>query len=172
MSTGVGGALKRRGGDTIEFEAVRQGPVAVGDAVVTGAGRLAAKWLVHAVSIDRDRRTSAEAIEGAVRSTMARARELGAASIAFPALGTGVGGFPLDEAARVTVDTVRHEVPLSPRLEVVVFALRGSAPYEAFQAALARPDTSPTVSEIAADSPASGPLPMPPVVTPDSGKSA
>lgn len=137
MSTGVGGALKRRGGDTIEFQAVRQAPVSVGDAVVTGAGTLAAKWVVHAVSLDRDRRTSASAIEAAVRSTMARARELGAASIAFPALGTGVGGFPLDEAARVTVETVRDEVASSPGIDVV-FALRGAAAYEAFQAALAR----------------------------------
>jgi O-acetyl-ADP-ribose deacetylase (regulator of RNase III) len=162
MSTGVGGALKRRGGDTIEFEAVRQAPVSVGDAIVTGAGRLAAKWVVHAVSLDHNRRTSGRVIEAAVRSTMNRVRELGAASVAFPALGTGVGGFPLDEAARVTVDTVRAEMDSLPRVEVVVFALRGAAPYEAFQAALARPDEPGARSDrpqvVTADSPAAGPL--------------
>ncbi len=136
MSTGVAGALKRAGGDQIEFAAVRQGPIPVGAAIVTPAGRLAAKVVIHAASIDRERRTSAGAIEAAVRSAMARAREIGAASIAFPALGTGVGGFPLDEAARITVASVRDELARSPLIEHVVFALKGAAAYEAFEAAL------------------------------------
>lgn len=136
MSTGVAGAIKRAGGDQIEFAAVRQGPIPVGSAIVTPGGRLAARVVIHAVSVDRDRRTSAGAIEAAVRSAMARARELGVASLAFPALGTGVGGFPLDEAARVTVATVRDELERSPGVEHVVFALKGAAAYEAFEAAL------------------------------------
>ncbi len=137
MSTGVGGAIKRAGGDDIEFAAVRQGPVELGEAVVTGGGTLAARVVIHAVSLDRDRRTSAETIERAVRAAMARAREYGVQSIAFPALGTGVGGFPLDEAARVTVATVRDELrdPASP--SQVVFALRGAAAYHAFEVAIA-----------------------------------
>lgn len=165
MSTGVGGALKRRGGDTIEFEAVRHAPVSVGDAVVTGGGRLAAKWVIHAVSLDRDRRTSATGIESAVRSTMARVRELGATSVAFPALGTGVGGFPLDEAARLTVDTVREEVASSPLVDVVVFALRGATSYEAFRDALARhrdPGRADGPIVVTADSPAAGPFEIEP----------
>jgi O-acetyl-ADP-ribose deacetylase (regulator of RNase III) len=137
MATGVGGAIKRAGGDAIEFAAVRQGPVPLGDAIVTPAGSLAAKSVIHAVSLDRDRRTSATVIEAAVRSAMARARELEAQSVAFPALGTGVGGFPLDEAARVTVATVRDELERSPGIDHVIFALRGAAAYEAFGAALA-----------------------------------
>ena len=114
MSTGVGGALKRAGGDSIEFAAVRQAPVPLGESIVTPAGKLAAKVVIHAVSLDRERRTSGPVIEAAVRSAMARAREVGATSIAFPALGTGVGGFPLDEAARITVQTVREELANSP----------------------------------------------------------
>ncbi|MEA2631806.1 MAG: O-acetyl-ADP-ribose deacetylase [Chloroflexota bacterium] len=136
MSTGVGGALKRAGGDSIEFAAVRQAPVPLGGAIVTPAGRLAAKAVIHAVSLDRDRRTSGPVIEAAVRSAMARAREIGATSIAFPALGTGVGGFSLDEAARITVETVRDELAISPAIAHVVFALRGSAAYHAFSARL------------------------------------
>jgi O-acetyl-ADP-ribose deacetylase (regulator of RNase III) len=132
MSTGVGGALKRAGGDTIEFAAVRQAPVPLGGAVVTPAGKLAAKHVIHAVSLDRDRRTSGPVIEAAVRSAMTRAREVGAMSIAFPALGTGVGGFPLDEAARIMVDTVRDELTNSPSIEHVIFALRGATAYQAF----------------------------------------
>ncbi len=136
MSTGVGGALKRAGGDAIEFAAVRQAPVPLGGAIVTPAGNLAAKYVIHAVSLDRERRTSGPVIEAAVRSAMARAREIGATSIAFPALGTGVGGFPLEEAARITVDTVREELNGSPLIAHVVFALRGSAAYKAFGAVL------------------------------------
>ena len=147
MATGVGGAIKRAGGDSIEFAAVRQAPVELGGAIVTTAGTLAARAVIHAVSLDRDRRTSGPVIASAVRSAMARAREIGARSVAFPALGTGVGGFPLDEAAQVTVETVRSELDASPAIEHVVFALRGAVAYEAFRVALK-----------AAERPASGTL--------------
>jgi O-acetyl-ADP-ribose deacetylase (regulator of RNase III) len=137
MSTGVSGAIKRAGGDVIEFAAVRQAPVPLGESVVTESGSLAAGAVIHAVSLDRERRTSAPVIEAAVRSAMARAREIGATSIAFPALGTGVGGFPLEESARITVETVRDELTRSPAIEHVTFALRGAAAYEAFHVAIA-----------------------------------
>jgi O-acetyl-ADP-ribose deacetylase (regulator of RNase III) len=139
MSTGVGGAIKRRGGDTVEFAAVRQAPVALGEAVVTSAGNLAVRWVIHAVSLDQHRRTSAEIIDRAVRSAFRRARELGVETLAIPALGTGVGGFPLAEAARITVAAVRDEAARAPAIREVTFALRGAAPYEAFRAALAAP---------------------------------
>jgi O-acetyl-ADP-ribose deacetylase (regulator of RNase III) len=148
MSTGVGGALKRRGGDVIEFAAVRQAPVPLGGAIVTTAGELAARAVIHAVSLDTSRRTSAEAISAAVHSALDRARELEVTSIAIPALGTGVGGFPLDEAARVTVAAVRETLPSLPSLERVIFALRGAAAYQAFhdaieaQAVVAEPGTA------------------------------
>lgn len=142
MSTGVSGEIKRAGGDAIEFAAVRQAPVALGDAVYTEAGRLAAKVVIHAVSLDRDRRTSAETIDRAVRSAMAQARALRIATVAFPAMGTGVGGFPLDEAARVTVRAVRDEMTRSPLVDHVTFAMRGAAAYQAFEAALAETEGS------------------------------
>jgi O-acetyl-ADP-ribose deacetylase (regulator of RNase III) len=140
MSTGVGGEIKRAGGDAIEFAAVRQAPVPLGGAIVTTAGRLAARAVIHAVSLDRDRRTSADVIDRAVRSAIARARDIKAASVAFPAMGSGVGGFPLDESARVTVRAVREELPASPTIEHVIFAMRGAAAYQAFEAALAAPE--------------------------------
>ena len=146
MATGVAGAIKRAGGDQIEFAAVRQGPVPLGGAIVTPAGRLAARAVIHAVSLDRDRRTSAPIIEKAVRSAMARAREIEAASIAFPALGTGVGGFPIDEGASIMVATVRDELERSPLIQHVIFALRGAAAYDAFARVLARPDDAGTAA--------------------------
>ena len=155
MSTGVGGAIKKAGGEQIEFAAVRQAPVPLGGAIVTPAGSLAANAIIHAVSLDRDRRTSGPVIEAAVRSAMERAREIAATSIAFPALGTGVGGFPLEEAARIAVATVRDELQRSPTIQHVIFALRGAAVYQAFEAALAapiavgpgKPETAPSRSD-------------------------
>ncbi|MEO5885579.1 MAG: macro domain-containing protein [Candidatus Limnocylindrales bacterium] len=138
MATGVGGAIKRAGGDSIEFAAVRQAPVPLGSSIVTPGGDLAARAVIHAVSLDRDRRTSGPVIEAAVRSAMARAREIGATSVAFPALGTGVGGFPLEESARITVETVRDELERSPGIDHVIFALRGATAYEAFSVAMSR----------------------------------
>jgi O-acetyl-ADP-ribose deacetylase (regulator of RNase III) len=137
MSTGVGGAIKRAGGDAIEFAAVRQAPVALGGAIVTPAGNLAARVVIHAVSLDRDRRTSGPIIDAAVRSAMARAREVNATSIAFPALGTGVGGYPLDDAALVTVKAVRDELLTASSIQHVIFAMRGAAAYQAFDSAIA-----------------------------------
>ncbi len=137
MSTGVSGAIKRAGGDAVEFAALRQAPVPLGEAIVTGAGTLACRAVIHAVSLDRDRRTNASTMEAAVRSAMARAREMAVGSIAFPALGTGVGGFPLREAAEITVRTVRDELERSPDIAHVTFAMRGTVAYEAFREALA-----------------------------------
>ena len=139
MSTGVGEALKATAGEEVEFAAVRQAPVALGEAIVTPAGRLAARLVIHAVSLDRDRRTSALAIETSVRSVFARAREQGVTSMALPALGTGAGAFPLDDAARIAVTTVRDELRRSPEIGSVTFAVRGASAYAAFEHALAAP---------------------------------
>jgi O-acetyl-ADP-ribose deacetylase (regulator of RNase III) len=143
MSTGVAGELKRAGGDEIEFAAIRSAPARIGDAIVTPAGKLAAKVVIHAVSLERDRRTSASAIDLAVRTAMARVRELGLATVAFPALGTGLGGFPLDEAARIAVDAVRDELREPSSIEHVIFALRGATAYEAFARALSAGEPAP-----------------------------
>jgi O-acetyl-ADP-ribose deacetylase (regulator of RNase III) len=151
MSTGIAGELKRAGGDAIEFAALRQAPVRIGDAIVTPAGRLAAKVVIHAVSLERDRRTSGPAIDRAARSAMARVRELNLASVAFPALGTGIGGFPLDDAARIAVTAVRDELLNSPGVEHVIFALRGAAAYEAFARALALDEPAPVRSLVTPD---------------------
>lgn len=149
MSTGVGGALKAAAGDQVEFAAIRQLPVSVGDAIVTPAGRLAARMLIHAVSLDRDRRTSAGAIEAAIRSAFARAREHDVATLALPALGTGVGGFPMEDAARITVATVRDELRRSPAIQSVILAMRGTQAYAAFERALA----APVALDVVADAP-------------------
>src|SRR5437870_4044649 len=99
MGAGVAGALKRAGGPEIEREAVAKGPVEIGEAVVTSGGALPAEYVIHAAVMGQDLQTDQSKIRKATRNSLIRARELGIRSIAFPALGTGVGGFPPDLAA-------------------------------------------------------------------------
>jgi O-acetyl-ADP-ribose deacetylase (regulator of RNase III) len=131
MGGGVAGALKRAGGREIEAEAVRKGPIPVGEAVATGAGKLKAKYIIHAAVMGQDLQTDAEKIRQATRNSLLRGDELGIRSIAFPALGTGVGGFPLDECARIMINEVR-QYP-ARKLGKVVFILYDEPAYQAFK---------------------------------------
>ena len=104
MGSGVAGALKRAGGVEIEREAVSKGPVAIGDAVITGGGSLPATHVIHAAVMGQDLQTDESKIRTATKNALMRARELGIRSVAFPALGTGVGGFPPELAAEAMID--------------------------------------------------------------------
>ena len=135
MGAGVAGAIKRAGGEGIEREAVGKGPIEVGDAVATGAGRLQARWVVHGAVMGQDLRTNADLVRRTTRRCLEVADELGARSVALPAFGTGVGGFPPDECATIMVEEARvHE---SQSLQEVVFAVFGDGARRAFEAALA-----------------------------------
>jgi O-acetyl-ADP-ribose deacetylase (regulator of RNase III) len=136
MGAGVAGALKRAGGDEIEREAVAKGPIPVGEAVATGAGKLPAKWVIHGAVMGQDLRTNAELVGQTTLSVLRLADELGAESLALPAFGTGVGGFPLDECARLMVGAVRSHEPGT--LSRVVFAVFGDQARSAFEGALAK----------------------------------
>jgi len=133
MGGGVAGALKRAGGKEIEAEAVTKGPIPIGEAVVTGAGKLKAKYIIHAAVMGQDLKTDTEKIRQATLSSLLRGDELGIKSIAFPALGTGVGGFPLGECARVMISQVRQYSAKKTGLERVVFVLYDEPAYQAFR---------------------------------------
>ena len=135
MGAGVAGAIKRAGGEEIEREAVGKGPIPVGTAVATGAGRLAARYVIHGAAMGQDLRTSAELIERTTRSCLELADELGCRSLALPAFGTGVGGFALDDCARIMVAAGRGYDPRA--LSRVVFAVFGREGAAAFRDALA-----------------------------------
>jgi O-acetyl-ADP-ribose deacetylase len=135
MGAGVAGALKRAGGEQIEREAVAQGPIPVGEAIATSGGRLQARWVIHGAVMGQDLRTSGELVDRTTRSVLDVAEELGAQSLALPAFGTGVGGFPLEDCARVMVRAVREHDPRT--LEHVVFAVYGDDARDAFERALA-----------------------------------
>jgi len=134
MGAGVAGALKRAGGDEIEREAMAQGPIELGSAVATAAGRLPARWVIHGAVMGQDLRTNADLVRRTTHSCLALADELGCRSLALPAFGSGVGGFELAECARIMLEETRTFEPRS--LESVTFAVRGRDANAAFQAAL------------------------------------
>jgi O-acetyl-ADP-ribose deacetylase (regulator of RNase III) len=136
MGAGVAGAIKRAGGEEIEREAVAKGPIAVGDAVATGGGRLSASHVIHGAVMGQDLRTSGELIARTTARCLEVADDLACDSIALPAFGTGVGGFPFEECARLMVDAVRAYEPRS--LRRIVFAVYGDEAAEAFRDAVIR----------------------------------
>jgi len=133
---GVAGAIVRAGGRSIQEESDRRAPIGLGEAVATGAGELPARWVIHAATMRLGGPTSAEIVREATASTLAAADELGARSLALVAFGTGVGGFPLDEAGRIEVEEVRRHLDAGSGLELVVFAVRGEEARRAFERAL------------------------------------
>jgi O-acetyl-ADP-ribose deacetylase len=133
---GVAGAIVRAGGPEIQAESDRVAPIELGAAVATGAGELPARWVVHAATMHLGGPTSAEIIREATASTLRVADEIGARSLGLVAFGTGVGGFPLDEAARIEVEEVRRHLAVGTGLERIVFCVFGAEAREAFEAAL------------------------------------
>ena len=136
MGGGVAGAIKRRGGQEIEREAVAQGPIPIGESVVTTGGKLKARHVIHAAVMGSDLTTSEEYIRRATLSALERAKELKLGSVAFPALGTGVGGFPLDQCARIMLEATAEHIGAGTSLKTVEFVLFGQEAYEAFAEAL------------------------------------
>jgi O-acetyl-ADP-ribose deacetylase (regulator of RNase III) len=134
---GVAGAISRAGGPSVQAESYEKAPIGLGEAVETAAGDMPCRWVIHAATMELGGPTSPDIIRRATRSTLERADALGARSLALVAFGTGVGGFPLDEAARIEVEEVRRHIDQGSGLERVVFAVHGDAARRAFEAALA-----------------------------------
>jgi O-acetyl-ADP-ribose deacetylase (regulator of RNase III) len=132
---GVAAAIARAGGPALDAESRAKAPIGLGDAVETTAGDMPSRWVIHAATmVDPGGRSSAEVIRKATRSTLEVAERLGARSLALVAFGTGVGGFPLDEAARIMVGEARAFDGES--LERIVFAVHGDEAERAFTAAV------------------------------------
>jgi O-acetyl-ADP-ribose deacetylase (regulator of RNase III) len=124
MGTGVAGAILRKGGGTIQEECDefvrRNGPLKVGEAMVTGAGDLSVRYVIHAAAMG-DHPPTPESIRSATHDALRLAREKSVLSLAFPVLGSGVGGFPFSEAARIMVEEIRSFTSATPEMETVVF---------------------------------------------------
>ena len=139
MGSGVAGAIKRRGGQIVEREAVAQGPVPIGTAVATTAGNLPHKYVIHGAVMGQDLNTTSEFIAQTTRSCLELGDQLCLESVALPAFGTGVGGFALDKCAEVMLAATAEFAQRAPaNLKRVLFVLFGDAAYRAFADVAAR----------------------------------
>ncbi|MDQ3720628.1 MAG: macro domain-containing protein [Actinomycetota bacterium] len=130
---GVAAAISRAGGPEVQRESSEKAPIGLGEVVETTAGDMPSRYVIHAATMELGGPTSAQIIEQATRSTLAKAEELGCRSLALVAFGAGVGRFALNEVAELMVGAARgHE----GHLERVVFAVRGDDAERAFLAAL------------------------------------
>lgn len=139
MDAGVAAAIKRVGGEAVEKEAMLQGPIAVGEAVATTGHDLKARWVVHAAVMGPGLKADAGAVAAATRGALACAERSHARSIALPAFGTGVGGFPLYQCASVMVAATVAYLRERPRtrLRHIMFSVYDDAARAAFKHALA-----------------------------------
>jgi O-acetyl-ADP-ribose deacetylase len=133
MGAGVAGAIKRKGGEQIEAEAVAQGPVEVGQAVLTSGGSLRAKHVIHAAVMGQDLHTDAEKIKAATLHSLRLAEASAISSLSFPALGTGVGGFSPHHCARIMMSEALEFLMRSKHLHEIRFVLYDAPALSAFE---------------------------------------
>jgi O-acetyl-ADP-ribose deacetylase (regulator of RNase III) len=136
MGSGVAGAIKNKGGKSIEDEAVKKGPIQIGETAVTGGGKLKAKYVIHAAVMGQDLRANSEYIRKATANSLKQAEKLRLASIDFPALGTGVGGFPVSDCARVMMAETLLFLKSSTHVKIIGFTLFSDDHHQAFLIAL------------------------------------
>jgi len=133
LGGGVAGAIARAGGPQIQAECRRIGPIEVGDAAITGAGTLQARYVIHAASMRLGGRTSPESLRGSTRRSLEIAKDKGLRSIAFPAVGTGIAHFPMDECARIMLEEVVAHSRNPSSIREVRFVLFGADAESAFR---------------------------------------
>ena len=133
MGTGVAGAIIRHGGAGIEAEAVAQAPIAIGGSVITGGGTLPANHVIHAAAMGQDLATDGQKIYDATISALELAEANNLESIAFPAIGTGVGHFPAVECARIMIGAARERASGESAVPLIRFVLFDEPGYQAFR---------------------------------------
>jgi O-acetyl-ADP-ribose deacetylase (regulator of RNase III) len=133
---GVAGAISRAGGLEVQRESDERAPIGLGDAVATTAGEMPCRWVIHAATMELGGPTSTEVIRRATASALRVADELGARSLALVAFGTGVGGFPIDQAAQIEVEEVERHLASGSELERIVFAVSNEKALLAFEEAM------------------------------------
>ena len=132
MGGGVAGAIKKAGGRIIEEEAIEKGPIDVGEVVVTQSGKLSCKKVIHAAVMGQDLKTNEELIKKATINTLKKAEEMKMNSLAFPAFGTGVGGFNLYKCSEIMLNITIDFLLKSKSLKLVRFVLFSEKAYDIF----------------------------------------
>jgi O-acetyl-ADP-ribose deacetylase (regulator of RNase III) len=133
LGSGVAGAIRRKGGERIQEECERLAPIRLGAATVTTAGNLKPLYVIHAATMRPGEKATAESIRLATRQTLFRAEEKAIKSLAFPAIGTGVAGFPIEECAHIMLKVVLDHVKVRTSLEKIYFVLYDDAALKVFE---------------------------------------
>jgi O-acetyl-ADP-ribose deacetylase (regulator of RNase III) len=137
MGGGVAGAIKRAGGSEIEKEAIQRAPISVGEAVATTAGRLRARYVIHAPTMPQPAMsTDTMNVEKATTAALGVAKQLGLSSAAIPGMGTGVGGVPVEDAARVMIGAIRQHLSEGTTLRQIVLVSIDEDLIKAFESVL------------------------------------
>ncbi len=134
LGVGVAGAIRRKGGPSIQAECDRIGPIAVGEAAVTGAGDLDARFVLHAASMRLGGKTTAESLRGSIRCCFKLAEENGVESVALPAVGAGIAGFPIRRCAEILMNEAAQALKKN-QVQKVDFHLFDEVAYDAFMEA-------------------------------------
>ncbi len=133
LGSGVAGAIRDKAGPEVQAECDARGAIGLGEAALTGAGRLPARFIIHAASMELGGPASEDTIRCAVGASLALAEEKGFQSVAFPALGAGVGGFSLQACAEISLEEARLRLTQTSSLEEVRFVLWGEPAFRVFE---------------------------------------
>jgi O-acetyl-ADP-ribose deacetylase len=136
LGAGVAGAIRRKGGPRIQAECDRIGPIALGEAAVTTGGNLKARYVIHAAGMHLGGGVDERSLRDSTRNSLRRATEKGIKSVAFPAIGTGVGGFPIKRCAEVMLEEIRDWLKRESVPERVEMVLFDQSSLSAFEQAL------------------------------------
>jgi O-acetyl-ADP-ribose deacetylase len=133
LGSGVAGAVRRKGGPRVSEECERIAPIPLGEAAVTTGGNLKAFYVIHAASMKLGGKTTADSLQRATHNSLQRSEEKAFKSVAFPALGTGVAGFPLDECARIMLEETLRHLERRTSLEKIYFVLYDAEALRVFE---------------------------------------
>jgi O-acetyl-ADP-ribose deacetylase len=152
LGGGVAGAIKRKGGEEIQRECEEIGSIPVGYAAITSGGKLKARFVIHAASMQLGGKTSADALRRSTAHSLKIANERGLKTIAFPAVGTGIAGFPLKDCAEIMLREAAQHLRGETSLETVYFVLFDDAAQDVFRRAWRKIQSEPTADSAGAES--------------------
>jgi O-acetyl-ADP-ribose deacetylase (regulator of RNase III) len=133
LGAGVAGAIRQRGGPSIQEECDRIGPIEVGGAAVTGAGNLPARFVIHAAGMPPGGGATEESVRSSMRRSLELAREKQCRTVAVPAIGAGIAGFPLQRCAEILLEEARAHLEAGGGVEEIRFVLFGEPTYRVFE---------------------------------------
>lgn len=143
LGAGVAGAIRRAGGPSIQDECDAHGPIKVGEAAITGAGHLRARYVIHAASMSLGGRTTRSSLKSSMDDVFRLCRTNHVKTIAIPAVGTGIAGFAIDECGRVMAESLSETLALGWQPQEVRFVLFDGPSKTAFEAAFWRAFSKP-----------------------------